>query len=118
MVLVSRDWQTRALLRAQLLEEGCLVRAYETLQDAGAELRAFDLHRRMLMAELSRDEWQSELQQLSELAGRLPVWILASRSDVDETALEGRGFETILFRPVDMSDLVRRVKQRLEELSH
>ena len=117
LVLVSEDWQTRALLRAQLLEEGCAVRAYETMQDAAAELRAGDLQPRLLVAELSGSDWRSELEQLSELASRLPVWVLASHSDVDEAMLEGRGFETILFRPVDMGDLVRRVKRRLEELS-
>jgi len=118
LVLVSRDWQTRALLRAQLLEESCLVRAFETLQDAAAELKAGDLQPRMLIADLSGDQWRSELEQLSGLTGRLPVWVLASHSHVDEVTLKGRGFETVLFRPFQMGDLVRRVKQRLEELSH
>ena len=117
LVLVSRDWQTRALLRAQLLEEGCPVRAYETLPDAAAELKAGALKPTLLVAELSGGDWRSELKQLSELAGRLPVWVLASRSDVDEVVLKGQGFETVLFRPVDMGDLVRRVKRRLEELA-
>jgi DNA-binding NtrC family response regulator len=104
------------LLRAQLLEEGCPVRAYESLQDAGAELKADTLQPRLLAAELSGSDWRSELAQLSDLASRLPVWILASHSDVDEATLAGRGFETVLFRPVDIGDLVRRVKRRLEEL--
>jgi response regulator RpfG family c-di-GMP phosphodiesterase len=72
----------------------------------------------MLVAELSGSDSRSELEQLSELAARLPVWVLASHSDVDETILKGRGFETLLFRPVDMGDLVRRTKRRLEELAH
>jgi len=118
LVLVSRDWQTRALLRAQLLEEGCQVRAYQTLQDAAAELKAGDPQPRILIAELSGDNWRSELEQLSELARRLPVWVLASHSDVDEAILTRRGFEAVLFRPLDMGDLVRRVKRRLVELSH
>jgi DNA-binding response OmpR family regulator len=118
LVLVSRDWQTRALLRAQLLEEGCSVHAYESLQDAAAELKAGALQPRMLIAELSGRDWRSELEQLSELAARLPVWVLASHSDVDETILKWRGFETVLFRPVDMGDLVRRAKRRLEKLTH
>ncbi len=118
LVLVSRDWQTRALLRAQLLEEGCQVRAYETLQDAAAELQAGDLQPRMLIAELSGDDWRSDLEQLSGLTGRLPVWVLASHSDVGEETLKTSGFETALFRPLDMGDLVRRAKQRLRELSY
>lgn len=118
LVLVSRDWQTRALLRAQLLEEGCRVRAYESVRDAGAALDRSLFPPSLLIVELSGEESPPDLEQLSTLAGRLPVWVLASHSDVDEAALKGHGFEAVLFRPIDMSDLVRRVKRRLNELTH
>jgi len=117
VVLVSRDWQTRALLRAQLLEEGRRVRAYELLRDA-APVFAGSPQPALLIAEVSGDEPPPELEQLSALARRLPVWILASHSEVCDATLAGRGFEMVFFRPLDMSDLVNRVKRRLGELIH
>jgi DNA-binding NtrC family response regulator len=116
VVLVSRDWQTRALLRAQLIEEGCSVRAFESLRDATAELPTSPGQPSLLIAGLSGDESPPEVEQLSALAVRLPVWVLASHSDVDAAALKSRGFEMVLFRPLDMSALVERVKQKLKEL--
>jgi hypothetical protein len=118
VVLVSRDWQTRALLRAQLIEEGSSVRAYESLRDAAPALKSSLFRPSLLVAELSGDESPPELDQLLALAVRLPVWVLASRSDVAEATLKGRAFEAVLFRPIDLSDLVRRVKRRLKELTH
>ena len=115
-MLVSRDWQTRALLRAQLLEEGCSVRAYESLSDAIPAFERAPFRPSLLVVELSGDEPPSAIEQLSTLAARLPVWVLASHSDVGEAALKGRGFETVLFRPIDISDLVKRVKHRLRKL--
>jgi DNA-binding response OmpR family regulator len=117
VMLVSRDWQTRALLRAQLLEEGYSVRAYELLSDVFRALGRAPLWPSLLIAELSGDESADELQQLSAVARRLPVWVLASHSDVNEAVLGGRGFEMILFRPIGLSDLVDRVKLRLKRLS-
>ena len=117
-MLISRDWQTRALLRAQLLEEGCSVRAYESLSDVFRALGRTPFGPSLLITELSGDEGASELEKLSALARRLPVWVLASHSDVDEASLRGRGFETVLFRPIDMSDLLERVKRRLMESTH
>jgi hypothetical protein len=99
VVLVSGDWQTRALLRAQLLEEGCSVHAFESLGDAAPAFAG--LARPLLViAELSGDELPAELTQLSALAVGRPVWVLAKHSEVDEATLRGRGFEAAFFRPV------------------
>jgi DNA-binding response OmpR family regulator len=116
-MLVSSDWRTRALLRAQLLEEGCSVRAYELLRDAFRAIGRTPFPPSLLIAELSGDDSANEMDQLSALARLLPVWVLASHSDVNEAVLGGRGFEMILFRPIGMSDLVDRVKSRLKRLS-
>jgi DNA-binding response OmpR family regulator len=114
-MLVSQDWQTRALLRAQLLEEGCSVRAHDLLSDAFRALGRTPYWPSLLIAELSGDESADELEQLSALARRLPVWVLASHSEVYEANLKGRGFETVLFRPIAMNDLVDRVKLKLKK---
>src|SRR5271157_1485571 len=38
VLLAGKDWQARALLRAQLIEEGVSVEAYETVDEALAQL--------------------------------------------------------------------------------
>ena len=93
------------------------MQAYESLSDAVRALERSPFRPSLLIAELSGDEPAPDFKQLSALALRLPAWILASHSELDEASLKDRGFEAVLFRPIDMSDLVRRVKQRLKELS-
>jgi hypothetical protein len=112
MVLIGRDWSTRALLRAQLLEEGVEVKAYDSLKDA---VLAFDLSLpALLVADLTAsDDPEAEIRDLASWVKSVPTWIIASRSSGVVAHLEGRGFERIFFRPVDMGELVSFVKQRL-----
>jgi hypothetical protein len=46
-------------------------------------------------------------------ARRIPTWIIASHTLSVKGGLEGRGFETLLFRPVEMGKLVQQIQQRL-----
>ena len=116
VVLVGKDWQARALLRAQLIEEGVEVEAHET----AAELGTAPVHPhptaefpKLLIADLfASDDPKADLDRLAGWAKRLPVWIIVGHSVVSGYKLEGRGFEAILYRPVDLHDLVERIKQR------
>ena len=128
VLIVSRDWRSRALLRAELIDQGVAVRAYESLRDARGALTAPGFKPGLLVADLARaaglpempgeppDETSlaDEVDQLAELARQLPVWVLASHSDVGESELEGRGFEAVLFRPVGLGELAESIKRRLE----
>jgi len=115
VLLAGKDWQARALLRAQLIEEGVSVEAYETVEDALAQLEwSFPLPA-LLIADISTsDSPTADVERLTIWAKRIPIWIIASHTSTVEGGLEGRGFETILFRPVDMGKLVQQIKQRLE----
>ena len=115
VVVVSKDWQARALLRAQLIEEGLEVDAYETVRTALATLVETDLLPAMLVADLfASDDPATDIEQLATWASQIPIWVIASRNLIAEKRLKGRGFEVILFRPVDMGELVEQIKQRLE----
>lgn len=112
--LIGKDWQARALLRAQLLEEGVEVEAYETARAAidglGEALPA------LVVADLSgAPDPTSEIDQLAQWANQMPIWIVAGRSLITEKNLKGRRFELILFRPVDLGELVEQIKRRVEE---
>jgi len=115
IIIAGKDWQSRALLRAQLLEEGLEVEAYETVSDALATLeRGTDLPD-LLIADISTsDEPSADARDLSSWCSRVPIWIIASRTYIVEKSLRGYGFEIILLRPVDVGELVDQIKRRLE----
>jgi len=114
VLLAGKDWQTRALLRAQLIEEGVSVEAYETVGEALAQLELDSVLPALLIVDISSSDHPSaDVECLAIWAKRLPIWIIASHTSIVKGGLEGRGFETLLFRPVDMGKLLRRIKQRV-----
>jgi CheY-like chemotaxis protein len=114
VLLVGKDWQARALLRAQLIEEGVSVEAYETVNDALAQLEwSFPLPALLIADIFASNSPTADVECLTIWAKRIPIWLIASHTLTVKGGLEGRGFETILFRPVDMGKLVEQIKQRL-----
>ena len=112
--LASKDWQARALLRAQLIEEGVGVEAYETVEEALAQLELDSVLPALLIADISTSDHPSaDVERLTIWAKRLPIWIIASHTSSVTGGLEGRGFDTLLFRPVDMGELLQQIQQRL-----
>ena len=114
VLLAGKDWQARALLRAQLIEEGVSVEAYETIEEALAELQRRLVLPALLIADISAsDHPLADVERLTIWAKRLPTWIIASHASTVKGGLESRNFERLLFRPLDMGKLVEQVKQRL-----
>ena len=120
VILIGEDWRSRALLRAQLIEEGLSVEAYELLSEAlrsppdasigGASPSPPSL----LIADISASvDAAAEVARLAPWSKWIPIWIIASRSAIQEKELRDRGFEAVLFRPVDIGELVERVKRRI-----
>jgi CheY-like chemotaxis protein len=115
VVLVGKDWQTRALVRAQLIEEGLEVEAAETVREALSTLQEPALRPSLLIADVSAsDDPSAEIEQLAAWEAQIPVWIIASRNLLAEPQLKGRGFELILVRPIDVGELVVQIKRRIE----
>jgi DNA-binding response OmpR family regulator len=114
VILAGKDWQARALLRAQLIEEGVEVEAYPTVAEALEGMG--DLLPALLVADLTESEDPtSEIKVLSKWTRQIPVWIIAGRNLTAGRALRGRGFEMILYRPIDVGELVERIKRRIVE---
>ena len=114
VLLAGRDWKTRALLRAQLIEEGLEVRAFESVAEA-IEAATEKGAPPLLIADLAESSNPAdEVSKLAGWSGRLPILIIASRSVIDARDLEGRGFEAVLFRPVDVGELVEQIKRRVK----
>jgi DNA-binding response OmpR family regulator len=113
VVLVAKEWNTRALLRAQLLEEGVEVEAYESLEEAFQSLLP-SLPALFLIDLTASNDPDGDLHNLASKVTRVPTWIIASRSSLVGTDLEERGFDRVFFRPVDVGELVGLIKQRLQ----
>lgn len=115
VLIVGKDWQARALLRAQLIEEGVDVEAHESVSDAISSLEASAVLPALFIADLfDSDHPAADIDELAKWSQDVPVWIIASHSMITDANLKGRGFELILFRPVDLGELVGQIKRRVE----
>ena len=114
IVLAGKDWQARALLRAQLLEEGLAVEAHESADSALRAIEGSETQPSLILADLSAsDDPSGEIELLTCWVARVPTWVIASRHLAANQSLENRGFELVLIRPVDVGGLVEKIKQRL-----
>jgi CheY-like chemotaxis protein len=115
ILIAGKDWQARALLRAQLLEEGFEVEAHETIAEALAALEPDASLPDLFIADVSEsDDPSADVDALTAWSRKVPIWILASRAFIIEKGLRGHGFEMTFLRPVDVGELVDQIKQRLE----
>jgi DNA-binding response OmpR family regulator len=116
ILLAGKDWQARALLRAQLIEEGFEVEAHETIREALAALESGSRPPDLFIADVSQsDEPSTDVETLAGRSRQVPIWIIASRAFIIEKGLRGHGFEMTLLRPVDVAELVEQIKRRLEK---
>jgi len=114
--IAGKDWQARALVRAQLLEEGFEVEAYETVRDAVAALETGAAPPDLFIVDISAsDDPSSDVELLASWSRKVPMWIIASQTFIVEKGLRGHGFEMTLLRPVDVGELVDQITQRLEK---
>ena len=102
ILVVGRDWKSRALLRAQLREEGYEALGFETLEHAeseaaGAAALIFDT------SDSPPSDWQPILQRL---AAQLPVVVVAGASE--EITLAPA---QLLRRPVRIGDIITVVQK-------
>jgi CheY-like chemotaxis protein len=118
IVIAGKDWQSRALLRAQLLEEGLDVEAYGSIPEALATLGPGTNLPTLLIADISAsDDPTADVEALSVWSQKLPIWIIASRNYIVKEDLRSHGFESVMLRPVDMGGLLDQIKRRMERLT-
>ena len=114
ILLSGCDWTSRALLRAQLIEEGFDVEAYECVEELVRGLWARKTTPGLVLADLFESAHPSEdAVMLSRWAKLAPIWVLAGHGSAEAESLDGRGFERVLYRPIEIGKLVQAIKQRL-----
>lgn len=119
VIVVGKDWQARALLRAQLIEEGLDIEAHDAVDELGtAPIHPHPKAKipKLLIADLSANENpKADLDRLASWVKLLPVWVIVGHSLVPSKQLQGRGFDAVLYRPVDLRELIERIKQRVRK---
>jgi len=114
ILLSGSDWTSRALLRAQLIEEGFDVEAHECVEEWVRGLWACKTTPALVIADLFESAHPSEdVVMLSRWAKLAPIWVLAGHGGAEAESLDGRGFERVLYRPIEIGELVQAIKQRL-----
>lgn len=115
ILIAGKDWTARALLRAQLIEEGFDVEAYEDAQEVVQRLWGSTDVPSLLIVDLFGSTKPSEdIATLSHWAKLLPIWILVGRNAPAAGTLEGRGFERVLSRPLDLGKLLEEIREWLD----
>ncbi len=114
VILAGKEWRLRALLRAQLIEEGIEVEAFASVASAVANLARTRSLPALMIADLSESSQpEAEVSALSAWAEMIPVWLVASRATLPEAVVRNRGFEKIFFRPIDLAALVSAIRGRM-----
>ena len=114
ILLIAVDWQFRALVRAQLLEEGFEVRALPTLETALAFLVSSGKQPRLTILDTQDVEIEARpLQDLWRLTGEVPLLLCGSALSQVTTSQEGMPPARVLLRPFRVGDVVQEVRRML-----
>jgi CheY-like chemotaxis protein len=112
--LIGKDWSSRALLRAQLLEEGIGVEAHETSRDALNTVTALTDLPKLIVADLQgSSNPECEIDLLSKWRPLIPIWLITSRAIRVDRNLDAAGLERVIPRPVDIKQFVEEIRQRV-----
>jgi DNA-binding response OmpR family regulator len=114
VAVISKDWQFRALVRAQLLEEGFEAIGLESVGDA-IELLTWNRMRADIVL-LDPDEQnldQATISELRQLTGDAPIVAVLRRTVSEEDAVSVIQPARLLYRPFT----VRRVVEVVKELA-
>lgn len=106
IVLLAPEWQPRALLRAQLIEEGYEVLATDAWPAARRYLRP-GIKPRLVVVDLrGLPEPDRVLEDLSVVMKPERVFVLTALGTVDRQRIERLGFHVIV-RPTSIRDIVK-----------
>lgn len=110
--LIAADWQFRALVRAQLLEEGFKVRAVPSLEIALAYLIRGEEGPCLIILDLQGQDVEAPtVSDLWRLTGEAPLLLCGGA--LDRAALDQGSLPParVLLRPFRLRDLVKEVRR-------
>jgi DNA-binding NtrC family response regulator len=115
LLLIAADWQSRALLLAQLQEGGYSVTAAPALRHACPALMGQKVHPRLILLDTARDEDATPpyVEQLAELAPGIPTVLLIAAHHLQEWQPLQDRVAALLRRPVSVGEVVTVVRRLL-----
>jgi DNA-binding response OmpR family regulator len=114
IILVAREWKARALLRAQLLEEGHEVMALPTIEEAMMLLcRGMVRPRLIILDTVGQSLKEPILADLQALAGDAPILVCTGPFDLARFDFKEAGLTDLLVRPFAIGDVVNAVREIL-----
>ena len=117
VVLLATDWQPRALIRAQLIEEGFEVIATDTWPMMRRHLRPGVKPRLTLVDLKGLANPDQVLRDLRVLMKPERVLVLTATATVPSAAIEGLGFRALL-RPIAIEGIVQAATDAIRSQGH
>jgi DNA-binding response OmpR family regulator len=110
ILLIAADWHLRALVRAQLLEEGFEVRALPALEVALAHLKAGGERPGLILLDTQGVAFDAQaVSELRQVSGPAPLILCGGAWSQVEARQEGLAAARVLRRPFRVGDLVEEV---------
>ena len=114
IILIAKEWKARALITAQLSEEGYEVMALRTIEEAVTLLsRGMVRPRLIILDTVGQSIEQSTLADLQALADDVPILVCSGPFDLARFDFQEAGFTDLLIRPFAVRDVVDKVGQVL-----
>ncbi len=112
VAVISRDWQFRALVRAQLLEEGFEATGLESVSDA-IQLLTWNRIRAdiLLIDPHGQDLDAASVSELRRLTGDAPVVAVLRRTIPAEDVVQMLRPAQVLYRPLTVGQVVDAVRR-------
>jgi len=117
IVLLDADWQSRTLIRAQLIEEGFEVVATESWTMMRRHLRPGSKPRLAIVDVKDLSEPQDVLRDLRVLMKPERVLVLSAIGTIGREDVERLGFHVVP-RPFEIETVVREARKLTKEASH
>lgn len=111
IILISNEWPARALIRAQLIEEGYETQGLLSLEDALGLLKTDAVRPSLIIFDAAGYSLDSSaLEPLREMSLSAPVLICVGSHQASQVDFKGLGFDLVLVRPYTIDCLVRKVR--------
>jgi len=112
IVLIAKEWKTRALIMAQLSEEGYQVVSLRTVEEAIMLLsRRMTSPRLIILDTTDQGLRESILADLRALAGDAPILVCTGPFDLAQFDFDEAGFTNLLIRPFTVGGVVIAVRE-------
>jgi DNA-binding response OmpR family regulator len=111
ILLISADWQFRALVYAQLQEEGFQVRALPSLEAALAAVMRGSERPRLMILDMQGIEAEAQVvTDLWRLTAEAPLILCGGPSSQARLSMQGLLPARVMLRPFRVDDLVKEVR--------